>query len=61
MKTEVRLVSDGGNPKAVEPDRKTVAVAGNAELAQPADPARDRLALGIACIDVVISGAENDR
>jgi hypothetical protein len=40
--------------------RKTVTVAGNAELAQPADPARDLLALGIAFVEVVICGAEND-
>jgi hypothetical protein len=69
MKTEVRLVSDGANPKAVEPDRlsdpachpsQDVTVAGNAELAQPADPARDLLALGIGFVEVVICGAEND-
>ena len=70
MKTEVRLVSDGANPKGVEPDGLSDPACHPsqdchrrrqyAELAQPADPARDLLALGIAFVEVVICGAEND-
>src|SRR6476659_5439000 len=41
-------------------DGEVVAVAGNTELADLRDPARDLLALRVALVEVVIAGAEND-
>ena len=39
---------------------EVVAVAGDAEFADLADPARDLFAFGAAFVEVVIAGAEDD-
>src|ERR1700754_615019 len=55
-----RSVPPGTDGKERIADREIVAVAGNAERADVVDPARDLLTFGVALIEVVIAGAEND-
>ena len=50
----------GQTVNSVSPIEDIVAVAGDAELAHLADPARVFLALGVALVEIVIAGAEDD-